>query len=154
PLRPLRDLGVLCVKSVFFRSMLTISDLTYRIAGRTLLESAGAQINAGWKVGLVGRNGSGKSSLLGLIRGDHQPDGGEIRLQKGVRLGFVAQEAPGGETTPLEAVLAADRERATLLAAAEHAQGAEAAEIHERLLAIAAHAAPARAAEILYGLGF
>ena len=135
--------------------MLTFSDLTYRIAGRTLLDRASAQVNAGWKVALIGRNGAGKSTLLDLIRGELQPDGGEIRLQSGVRLGFLAQEAPGGDATPLETVLAADEERARLLAAAEEgAEGADAAEIHERLLALSAHAAPARAAGILAGLGF
>ncbi len=135
--------------------MLTFSDITYRIAGRTLLDQASAQINAGWKVGLIGRNGSGKSTLLDLIRGELQPDGGEVRLQSGVRLGFLAQEAPGGAQTPLDAVLAADEERASLLAAVEAgADGADAAEIHERLRALSAHAAPARAAAILAGLGF
>jgi ATP-binding cassette, subfamily F, member 3 len=135
--------------------MLTITDLTYRIAGRTLLEGASAQINAGWKVGLVGRNGAGKSTLLDLIRGERQADGGELRLQKGVRIGFVAQEAPGGATTPLEAVLAADEERARLLAEAETTQDPHRiGEVQTRLLEIDAHAAPARAAGILHGLGF
>jgi ATP-binding cassette, subfamily F, member 3 len=135
--------------------MLTFSDLTYRVGGRALLEGASAQINAGWKVGLIGRNGAGKSTLLDLIRGDLHPDGGEIQLQNGVRIGFLAQEAPGGAVTPLEAVLAADEERARLIAAAETgAHGAHVAEIHDRLRAIDAHAAPARAAGILAGLGF
>jgi ATP-binding cassette subfamily F protein 3 len=135
--------------------MLTITGVTYRIAGRVLLDDASAQINAGWKVGLIGRNGAGKSTLLALIRGTVQPDAGDLLMQKDLRLGFVAQEAPGGETTPLDAVLAADTERARLLAAAdtEH-DGMRAAEIQERLLAIDAHAAPARAASILDGLGF
>ncbi len=135
--------------------MLTIASLTYRIAGRTLIDDASAQIAAGWKVGLVGRNGTGKSTLLDLIRGERQADGGEILLSKGTRLGFVAQEAPGGEATPLDTVLAADDERALLLEAAESDHDtAQLAEIHERLSAIAAHAAPARAAGILAGLGF
>jgi ATP-binding cassette subfamily F protein 3 len=135
--------------------MLTISDLTYRIAGRTLIESASAQINAGWKVGLVGRNGAGKSTLLDLIRGERQSDGGEIRLQKDVRIGFVAQEAPGGATTPLEAVLAADEERARLVAEAEITEDPHRiGEVQNRLLEIDAHTAPARAAGILHGLGF
>jgi len=135
--------------------MLTIADLTYRIAGRTLLEGASAQINAGWKVGLVGRNGAGKSTLLDLIRGERQADGGELRLQKDVRIGFVAQEAPGGATTPLEAVLAADEERARLLTEAETTQDPHRiGDVQTRLLEIDAHAAPARAAGILYGLGF
>ncbi|HWI25492.1 MAG TPA: ABC-F family ATP-binding cassette domain-containing protein [Stellaceae bacterium] len=135
--------------------MLTFSDLTYRIGGRMLLEEASAQINAGWKVGLIGRNGAGKSTLLDLIRGTLQPDGGEIRLQAGLHIGFLAQEAPGGDATPLELVLAAAEERAQLLAeAAVVEDAARTAEIHERLRAIDAHAAPARAAGILAGLGF
>src|SRR5437879_12892925 len=92
--------------------MLTISGLTYRIGGRTLLNDAGAQIPAGSKVGLVGRNGAGKSTLLALIRGAAQPDAGSIQLPRGHRLGFLAQEAPGGERNALEAARAADPERA------------------------------------------
>jgi ATP-binding cassette subfamily F protein 3 len=135
--------------------MLSISGLTYRIGGRTLFEEATAQLAAGQKVGLVGRNGTGKSTLLALVRGELQPDGGEIALPKGARVGHVAQEAPGGEMTPLEAVLAADAERAALLAEAERASDAHRiAEIQARLLDIDAHAAPSRAAAILAGLGF
>src|SRR5690242_17278858 len=141
--------------------MLTLSDVTYRIGGRTLLDGASAQINAGWKIGLIGRNGAGKSTLLDLMRGALQPDGGEIALQKSARVGFVAQEAPGGNETPLSVVLAADEERTRLLDAVDTAaSGAadghdlHAAEIHDRLAAIDAHGAPARAAGILAGLGF
>jgi ATP-binding cassette subfamily F protein 3 len=135
--------------------MLTISELTYRIGGRTLLGGASAQVNSGWKVGLVGRNGSGKSTLLDLVLGNLQPDGGDVTLQKGLRIGSVAQETPGGTTTPLEWVLAADIERASLLDEAEHASDPHRiAAIQERLFDIEAHAAPARAASILAGLGF
>jgi ATP-binding cassette subfamily F protein 3 len=134
--------------------MLSIDDLTYRVAGRTLLENASAQIAAGWRVGLVGRNGTGKSTLLDLVRGRLQADAGEIRLQRAARLGFVAQEAPAGDATPLDVVLAGDQERASLEAELAQAGGARAAEIHTRLHEIGAHAAPARAAVILAGLGF
>jgi ATP-binding cassette, subfamily F, member 3 len=134
--------------------MLTISGLTYRIGGRVLLDQASAQIAEGSKVGLVGRNGAGKSTLLDLIRGVLQPDGGSIELPRGYRIGFLAQEAPGGEASALETVLAADDERAGLLA--EREAGAEplrAAEIEARLVEIDAHSAPSRAARILAGLG-
>jgi ATP-binding cassette subfamily F protein 3 len=135
--------------------MLSLVELTYRVGGKTLLENASAQINAGWKVALVGRNGAGKSTLLELIRGTLQADGGNILLPKETRIGLVAQEAPGGAATPLEAVLAADEERARLLAAADASHdGERAAEIHDRLNAIDAHGAPSRAATILHGLGF
>src|SRR6266446_595217 len=134
--------------------MLTLSGLTYRIGGRTLIDQANAQIAEGSKVGLVGRNGAGKSTLLDLIRGALQPDDGTIELPRGHRIGFLAQEAPRGAATPLETVLAADGERARLLA--EREAGPEPlriAEIETRLVEIGAHAAPSRAARILAGLG-
>jgi ATP-binding cassette subfamily F protein 3 len=135
--------------------MLTLSGITYRIAGRTLIEDSSAQLADGWKVGLIGRNGTGKSTLLDLIRGERALDGGSIALPREARIGFVAQEAPSGSTTPLEAVLAADDERQRLLAEADHGTDAvRVAEIHERLAAIGAHSAEARAAGILAGLGF
>jgi ATP-binding cassette, subfamily F, member 3 len=134
--------------------MLTISGLTYRIGGRALLNEASAQIPAGGKVGLVGRNGAGKSTLLDLIRGALQPDAGDIQMPRGHRLGFLAQEAPSGERNPLDTVLAADTERAALLAELDHgAAPLRIAEIEARLDEIGARAAPARAARILAGLG-
>ncbi|HEX3538436.1 MAG TPA: ABC-F family ATP-binding cassette domain-containing protein [Stellaceae bacterium] len=134
--------------------MLTISGLTYRIGGRVLIDTASAQLPDGAKIGLVGRNGAGKSTLLDLIRGALQPDGGDIRLPRGYRISFLAQEAPGGSATPLDTVLAADEERTALLA--ERDAGAapvRLAEIETRLDEIGAAAAPARAARILAGLG-
>src|SRR5437762_5727595 len=134
--------------------MLTISGLTYRIGGRALWNEASAQIPAGGKVGLVGRNGAGKSTLLDLIRGALQPDAGDIQMPRGHRLGFLAQEAPSGERNPLDTVLAADTERAALLAELDHgAAPLRIAEIEARLDEIGARAAPARAARILVGLG-
>jgi ATP-binding cassette, subfamily F, member 3 len=136
-------------------TVLAIRDLTIRVAGRTLIEGAELGVDPGRKVGLVGRNGAGKSTLLRAVTGDLAPDGGEIRLAARARLGHVAQEAPGGEASLLETVLAADAERAALLAEAEgqpdpHRLG----EIHDRLIAIGADSAPSRAATILSGLGF
>jgi len=137
--------------------MLTLSEVTYRVGGRTgrrLLDQASAHIWEGGKVGLVGRNGAGKSTLLDLIRGALQPDDGTIELPRGYRIGFLAQEAPSGAATPLETVLAADRERTRLLA--EREAGPEPlriAEIETRLVEIGAHAAPSRAARVLAGLG-
>jgi ATP-binding cassette subfamily F protein 3 len=134
--------------------MLTISGLTYRIGGHTLLNEASAQIPAGSKVGLVGRNGAGKSTLLDLIRGALQPDAGAIQLPRGHRIGFLAQEAPSGERNALETALAADSERAMLLAELDHGVAPlRIAEIEARLDEIGARAAPSRAARILAGLG-
>src|ERR1700692_2906381 len=99
--------------------MLTISDLVYRVGGRhgrALFNEGHATNPEGSKLGLVGRNGAGKSTLLDLIRGRLLPDRGDIFLPRGHRIGFLAQEAPNGDATPLATVLAADRERAQLLA--------------------------------------
>ncbi len=135
-------------------SLLIISDLTLRVAGRPLLEDASLTINPGHKIGLVGRNGAGKSTLFRAITGDFHPDGGEIRLAARARMASVAQEAPAGDANLLETVLAADTERLGLLAEAERAPPERLAEIHDRLSAIGADSAPARAATVLDGLGF
>jgi len=134
--------------------MLTVTNVTVRLGGHVILEDASAALSSGWRVGLVGRNGAGKSTLLGLISGEIHADRGEVTLAGRTRIGMVAQEAPGGDITPLEAVLAADEERARLLAALETADDEHLGDIHERLAAIGAESAPARAATILYGLGF
>jgi ATP-binding cassette subfamily F protein 3 len=135
--------------------MLHLDDITIRIAGRPLIEHATVALPEGARVGLVGRNGSGKTTLFNAIAGDSQPDDGAIGLPRGMRLGRVAQEAPSGPESLLDTVLAADTERAGLLAEAEHARDPHRiGEIQARLVDIDAHSAPARAARILAGLGF
>ncbi|MBL6932407.1 MAG: ATP-binding cassette domain-containing protein [Rhodospirillales bacterium] len=135
--------------------MLHINDLTYRIGGRVLFDQASVALPAGHKAGLVGRNGTGKSTLFKMILGELHPDSGSINIRNRVRIGTVAQEAPGGTTSLVDAVLAADTERAQLLDEAEHASDpGRIADIHTRLADIESHTAPARAAAILSGLGF
>jgi ATP-binding cassette subfamily F protein 3 len=135
--------------------MLHINDLSYRIQGRPLFEHATAGIPDGHKVGLVGRNGTGKTTLLRLIAGEIHADDGAINFPKNATIAHVLQEAPGGPETLLETVLAAHSELAALSAEAETAEDAHRiAEIHTRLSDIDAHSAPARAARILSGLGF
>jgi ATP-binding cassette subfamily F protein 3 len=135
--------------------MLRISNLTCRIAGRPLLENAELSLGAGQHAGLVGRNGTGKTTLLRLILGDLAPDGGDIEISPGWRMGTVAQETPEGPVSLIETVLKADTERASLLAEADTATDPHRiAEIHEELVRIDAHSATARAARILAGLGF
>jgi ATP-binding cassette subfamily F protein 3 len=135
--------------------MLQIQDLTHRLARRVLFDGANAVISDGWKVGLVGRNGSGKSTLLRLIREEVDKPDGAIRLKRGARMGFVAQEVPAVDEPLMDLVLAADVERAALLAEAETATDPERiGDIHLRLADIDAHMAEARASEILTGLGF
>ncbi|MBI1648898.1 ABC-F family ATP-binding cassette domain-containing protein [Hyphomicrobium sulfonivorans] len=135
--------------------MLHINDLSYRIEGRPIFEGATAAIPTGHKVGLVGRNGAGKTTLLKILSGELAPDMGTITMPRTARIGHVAQEAPGGKESIVDWVLAADTERAQLLAEAETATDPHRiGEIHERLADINAHSAPARAAQILSGLGF
>ena len=135
--------------------MLHVNDLTYRIEGRMLFDQATLFLPAKTRMGLVGRNGTGKSTLFRLIRGEVTPESGETRMQKGARIGWVAQEAPGGDESLMDVVLAADLERAALLAEAETATDPNRiAEIQTRLADIDSHTAEARAGSILSGLGF
>ncbi len=135
--------------------MLKLENISYAIDGRPLIEEASAVIPTGHKVGLVGRNGTGKTTLFRLIRGELSLDQGEITLPKGWRIGGVAQEVPGNEVNLIDTVMAADTERAALMAEAETAHDAHRiAEIQMRLADIDAWSAEARAASILKGLGF
>ncbi|MGA7973180.1 MAG: ABC-F family ATP-binding cassette domain-containing protein [Pseudolabrys sp.] len=135
--------------------MLVIDDLTVRIAGRTLIESASVNVPTGARVGMVGRNGTGKSTLFNVIAGDYAAEHGSVTLPPRWRIGRLAQEAPNGPDSLIDIVLRADSERSALLAEAETATDPHRiAEIQTRLADIGAHAAPARAASILSGLGF
>jgi ATP-binding cassette subfamily F protein 3 len=135
--------------------MLVIDDLSLRVAGRLLLDGASARIPDGARVGLVGRNGIGKTTLFRAIVGELPLEHGSIGMPARARIGRLAQEAPNGSESLIEVVLAADAERTRLLAEAETAHDAHRiAEIQTRLADIGAHAAPARAASILAGLGF
>ncbi len=135
--------------------MLFINNLTFRIAGRTLLENASISINAGQKVGLVGPNGTGKSTLFKLISGEYQADTGDITVIKGASLGMVRQDLPEDDTPVIDVLLATDTERASLFTEAETCEDPDRiGYIYTRLEEIGAYDAPARAATILSGLGF
>ena len=135
--------------------MIKLHDISYSVEGRPLLENASATIPAGHKVGLVGRNGTGKTTLFRLIRGELSLETGSIELPRQARIGGVAQEVPGNDTSLLDTVLAADTERAELLAEAERADDPNRiAEIQTRLADIDAWSAEGRASSILKGLGF
>ena len=135
--------------------MLAINDISVRIAGRLLIDHSSVQIAPGARVGFVGRNGVGKSTLFHAIRGDLPTESGTIAIPPRWQIGSLAQEAPNGPEKLIEVVLKADRERETLMREAEVASDpTRIAEIQTRLVDIEAHSAPARAAAILSGLGF
>jgi ATP-binding cassette, subfamily F, member 3 len=135
--------------------MLSITDISIRIAGRLLIDQGTAQIVPGARVGLIGRNGAGKSTLFHAIRGELPLEAGTIAIPPRWRVGSLAQEAPNGPESLIDIVLKADLERDALLQEADTAHDPHRiAEIQTRLVDIDAHSAPARAAAILSGLGF
>ncbi len=135
--------------------MLKISNISYSVEGRPLLVDASAVIPDGHKVGLIGRNGAGKSTLFKLIRGELSLESGSISLPSRARIGGVAQEVPSNEVSLINTVLAADVERASLMAEAETATDPHRiADIQTRLADIDAWSAEGRASSILKGLGF
>lgn len=135
--------------------MLNINAITVRLGGRTILDKATAALPPRSRVGLIGRNGAGKSTLMKVMIGLLEADDGALEMPRKTRIGYIAQEAPAGTATPFETVLAADTERASLMADADICTDPDQlGDIHERLIAIDAYTAPARAARILVGLGF
>ncbi|WP_062731612.1 ABC-F family ATP-binding cassette domain-containing protein [Sphingobium abikonense] len=135
--------------------MLNLNAITVRLGGRTILDRAAAALPPRSRVGLIGRNGAGKSTLMKVMIGQIDPDEGSCDMPRDTRLGYIAQEAPSGTATPFDTVLAADTERAALMAESETTEDPDRlGHIYERLTAIDAYTAPARAARILVGLGF
>ena len=136
--------------------MLNLNGITVRLGGRTVLDRATAALPPYSRIGLIGRNGAGNSTLMKVMIGSLEADDGSLEMPKGTRIGYIAQEAPAGDSTPFDTVLAADTERAALMIESEQ-EGLDhdrMAEVHERLIAIDAYTAPARASRILVGLGF
>lgn len=135
--------------------MLKISDISYSVDGRPLLQNASVTIPNGHKVGIVGRNGTGKTTLFRLIWGELVLETGSISIPRGARLGGISQEVPSNEVSLIDTVLAADTERASLLEEAETASDPNRiADIQTRLSDIDAWSAEGRASQILKGLGF
>jgi ATP-binding cassette subfamily F protein 3 len=135
--------------------MIVLDDISLRVAGRLLIDRASVSIPEGAHVGVVGRNGCGKTTLFRALENEIDIETGAIHKPARARIGRVAQEAPSGPDSLLERVLAADTERASLLAERETAKDPmRIAEIETRLVDIDAYSAPAKAAKILAGLGF
>ncbi len=135
--------------------MLTLSNITYKIGARTILDECNATIIDGWKVGVVGLNGAGKSTLFKLIAGELTPDGGTVEKSTQQRMGMVRQDIPEVETPLIDLVLAADEEMAALWKATETEEDPnKIAEIYEKLSDMDAYSAPAKASRLLTGLGF
>jgi ATP-binding cassette subfamily F protein 3 len=134
--------------------MLQIDDLVFNAWGRRFFDHAGVMLPSNAKVGLVGRNGVGKSTLFKLVLGELSPDGGTIGMPRGTRVASVDQEHPATAVTLLDTILAADDQREALYAELETAAPERMADIYDRLTEIDADRAPARASEILAGLGF
>ena len=135
--------------------MLTVHDLTIRIAGRVLIEKASFMVPSGAKVGLVGPNGSGKTTLFRAIKGDIIADHGSIEIARSARIAQVEQEVDATDDALSDIVLRADKERAALMNEAETTTDPyRIGNIHVRLAEIDAYSAPARASAILNGLGF
>ena len=138
--------------------LIQFRQLTLTRGVRRLIEAASLQIHAGWRVGVVGANGSGKSSLFALLRGDIQSEAGDCLVPRDWRVASVAQETPPLPQAAIEFVLDGDEElrrveRAIAAADAAH-DGRALAELHARLEAIDGYSARARAAALLAGLGF
>ncbi len=138
--------------------MLQLRNLELRRGTRRLLEGAELTVYPGQKVGLVGANGCGKSSLFALIKGELHPDAGEVLVPAGWEIAHVAQQTPSGDQPAIELVMDGDRELRQVqhdLAAAEAAgDGLRQGELHARLEAIGGYTAESRAARLLHGLGF
>src|SRR5260221_4689959 len=100
--------------------MLNLNGITVRLGGRIILDGATASLPPRSRVGMIGRNGAGKSTLMKVMIGLIDPDGGGIDMPRDTKIGYIAQDAPSGQATPIEAVLAAETERAALLDEGEH----------------------------------
>ena len=135
--------------------MLTVSNLTYKIGARTILDECDMTIMDNWKVGVVGLNGAGKSTLFKLIAGDITPDGGTVSMNAKQRMGMVRQDIPEVDTPLIDLVLEANTEMAALWTQTETEEDPnKIADIYQKLADMDAYSAPAKASRLLTGLGF
>ena len=138
--------------------MISLNNATLRRGARTLLDSVSFTIYPGWRAGVVGKNGTGKSSLFSLVLGQLSADSGNVSVSKSLSISTVAQETPALPDLAIEFVLDGDEElrklERDLIVAEEAHDVARIAKIHDRLNDIGGYAARARAGQLLHGLGF
>ena len=138
--------------------MLAVSNITLRRGPKVLVEGASFQVHAGQRVGVIGPNGCGKSSLFSMLLGELEPDAGELVLDTRYEIAHVALESPRGSGTAVDYVMDGDRElRQVQAAIAESETAADAKDVHllyERMEAIDGFTAESRASRLLHGLGF
>ncbi|MDH5822288.1 ATP-binding cassette domain-containing protein [Luteimonas sp. RD2P54] len=138
--------------------MIAFRNFALRRGERLLLSDVDLALHAGWRVGVVGRNGTGKSSLFAAIRGEVEADRGDLDVPGRVRIASVAQETPSLPDAAIDFVLSGDTDVAAALRAEAEATAAEdweaVAEAHHRLAELNGYDATARAGRLLHGLGF
>ena len=138
--------------------MIEIKNLTLQRGLKVLLDQAALSLAPGRRVGLIGKNGSGKSSLFALLKGEITADKGDVSIPKHWKTAAVAQETPALDISALDYVLQGDGELQLFQTALQEAEakndGMKQAEYHAKLEEIDAYSAPARAAKLLSGLGF
>ncbi|MCK5374977.1 MAG: ABC-F family ATP-binding cassette domain-containing protein, partial [Alphaproteobacteria bacterium] len=135
--------------------MLSISNLTYKIGARTLIENSSLNVTDGWKVGVVGINGAGKTTLFKLISNEIQPDNGHISITAQQKFGQVRQDIPDCDTPLIEMVLSAHKDLTELFKQSEtETDPYKMADIYAQLNELDAYTAHSRAAILLTGLGF
>ena len=138
--------------------MLALTNIALRRGRKVLFENASFQIHAGQRMGVIGANGCGKSSLFAMLLGELEPDEGELALDPKVVIAHVAQESPHGSAAAVEYVTDGDQElRAVQAAIAEGEAAGDHRGLHhlyERLEVIDGFTAESRASRLLHGLGF
>ncbi|MEE9510552.1 MAG: ATP-binding cassette domain-containing protein [Gammaproteobacteria bacterium] len=138
--------------------MLALSNISLRRGRKVLVEGVSFQIHAGQRMGVIGANGSGKSSLFAMLLGELEAEDGELALDPKAEIAHVAQESPHGNCSAVDYVMDGDRELRTVQAAiAEGEAAADKPDLHllyERMEAIEGFTAESRASRLLHGLGF
>ncbi|MEM7613368.1 MAG: ATP-binding cassette domain-containing protein, partial [Pseudomonadota bacterium] len=137
--------------------MLALTNIAIRRGPRVLFDDASFQIHAGQRMGVIGANGCGKSSLFAMLLGELEPDSGELTLDPTDVIAHVAQQSPHGSGSAVDYVIDGDQELREVQRAIATAEAAGKQDVHrayERLESIDGYTAESRASRLLHGLGF